>query len=380
MERTRELGASLSVISSPDELLFTGSVLESGLEELLRLLTTALVTVEYDEREVAGRRARMSAQLTMARSRASTRSRETLRGHLFGAHPYARDLPEPADLDAVTATDLCTLHQRRLAPEGSVLVLAGDIDPEHAITMAARVTAGWSWRATAAEDLPSLPSAAPAGVSRLFHRAGSVQSSIRIGGPAVRRDDPRFAALQLANLIYGGYFSSRLVENIREEKGYTYSPRSTIEHGRAGSTLVAEADVATRHTAPALLEMWYELGRLSTMRPTDTELDNARQYAVGSLAMSIASQAGLASTLVTLLGDGLDLEWVRGHPARLAEVTAHDIYHLGIYLLAPNLLAAVVIGDATRCAEPLKAFGPWEVVGIPENEMRPRPGGGERDG
>jgi predicted Zn-dependent peptidase len=370
MERTRGLGASLSVAAGPDDLLFTGSVLASGLEELLTLLATALVTVEYDEREVAVQRARMGNQLTMARSRASTRAREMLRGHLFGAHPYARDLPEPAELAAVTAGDLCALHQRRLVPEGSVLVLVGDVVPERATMMAERVTAGWSWRATAAEDLPSLPSTAPAGVSRLFHRAGSVQSSIRIGGPAVRRNDSRFASLQLANLIYGGYFSSRLVENIREEKGYTYSPRSVIEHSRAGSTLVAEADVATRHTAPALLEMWYELGRLSTMRPADTELDSARHYAVGGLAMSVATQAGLASTLVTLLGDGLDLEWVRGQPARLAQVTAHDIYQLGIHLLAPNLLAAVVIGDATQCAEPLKAFGPWEVVGIAPGEAR----------
>ena len=379
MERTRELGASLSAAANTDEFLFSGSVLASSLEELLTILVSALASPGYNESEVAAQRDRMGTNLTMARSRASTRSRETLRGHLFGTHPYARDLPETADLATVTATDLRTLHERRLVPEGSVLVLVGDLDPERTISMVERVLGAWAWPATAAEELPSLPPVAPAGVSRLFHRPGSVQSSIRIGGPAVRRDDPRLAALQLANLIYGGYFSSRLVENIREAKGYTYSPRSGIEHGAAGSTLVVEADVATRHTAPALLEMWYELGRLSTMRPTDTELDNARHYAAGSLAMSVSTQAGLASTLLTLLGDGLDLDWIRDHPARLEAVTAQDIYHLGIHLLAPNLLAAVVIGDATQCAEPLKAFGPWEVVGITGSDTRPSAGGGEQD-
>lgn len=379
-ERVQDLGASLSAAADPDRFLVAGSVLAASLEELLELLAGALITPQYDEGELAGRKARMIPQLTMARSRASTRSRETLRGHLFGNHPYARELPDAADVGAVTAATLRALHERRLVPAGSILILVGDLDPEQAIMMAERVMSGWSRSAEAADQLPCLPPVAPAGVSRLFHRPGSVQSSIRIGGPGVGRDDPRFAALQLANLIYGGYFSSRLVENIREQKGYTYSPRSGIEHGAAGSTLVAEADVATRHTAPALLEMWYELGRLSTLRPTDEELENARHYAAGTLAMSIATQAGLAGTLTTLLGDGLDLTWVREHPARLARVTARDIYDLGVYLLAPNLLAAVVIGDAAQCAEPLKAFGPWVIVGSSGEPIEDTRKGGDSDG
>jgi predicted Zn-dependent peptidase len=182
-----------------------------------------------------------------------------------------------------------------------------------------------------------------------------------MGGPALRRDDPMYPALQLTNLLYGGFFSSRLVANIREDKGYTYSPRSRIDHATVCSTLVVEADVATEVTAPALLEMWYELGRLSTLPPSAQELDEVRQYANGTLAMSIATQSGLANTLTALVGVGLDLGWVRDHPARLAAVTAADVYEIGVHVLAPLRLAAVVIGDATRAAVPLKAFGPWEV-------------------
>lgn len=360
-EQIQDLGASLSAMADPDQLLISGTVLAGSLEDLLAVLARALRTARYSEREVVAQRARLITRLKMARSRASTRARETLRGHLYGAHPYAFDLPRPADVGLVTAADLRTLHERRVVPDGSVLVLVGDLDPEQALAMSERTMTAWTRREKKADELPDLPSRAPGGASRLFHREGSVQSSIRIGGPALRRDDPRFAALQLANLIYCGYFSSRLVGNIREDKGYTYSPRSSIEHGAAGSTLVVEADVATPLTAPALLEMWYELGRLSTLRPSDAELDDARQYAVGTLAMSIATQAGLANTLITLIGSGLDLGWVREHPGRLARVTARDIYELGVHLLAPNLLAAVVIGDATQCEEPLQAFGPWEV-------------------
>jgi predicted Zn-dependent peptidase len=359
-ELIQDLGASMSAGADCDQFLIAGTVLAGCLEKLLGLLVTALIATRYDEDDVATERARLLTRLQMARSRASTRAREILRGHLFGAHPYARSLPQVAETSQVTAADLTVLHERRLVPGGSALVLVGDIDPGTAVAMAERVMSGWDRQPAASEELPALPATAPAGPSRLFHREGSVQSSIRIGGPALRRDHPEFAALQLANLLYGGYFSGRLIRNIREEKGYTYSPRSKIEHAVAGSTLVAEADVATALTAPALLEMWYELGRLSTLRPSDEELDNARQYATGTLAMSIATQAGLASMLITLIGDGLELDWVREHPRRLALVTAGDIYHHGVHLLAPNRLAAVVIGDASQCEEPLQAFGPWE--------------------
>jgi predicted Zn-dependent peptidase len=78
--------------------------------------------------------------------------------------------------------------------------------------------------------------------------------------------------------------------------------------------------------------------------------------------MSVATMAGLATTLVNLAAVGLDLTWVREHPRRLAEVTARAIYDLGVHLLAPKLLVAVVVGDATQCEEPLQAFGPWTVV------------------
>jgi len=359
-ERLQELGTSVARTTDPDMVLLSAAVHTDQLGELLAVLAQVLTGATYPDDEVAAERERLLQKLRMARSQAGVRARETLHRHLFGEHPYAIDLPELADVAEVTAADLRALHAERVAPAGSILVLVGDLDPAAALDEAVARLAGWTRDAPPAEPLSATPPLV-ADPSVMIHRPGSVQSSIRIGGPALRRDDPKYAALQLTNLLYGGYFSSRLVANIREDKGYTYSPRSRIDHACAGSTLVVEADVATEVTAPALLEMWYELGRLSTLRPTDQELDDVRQYAIGTLAMSISTQAGLANTLVALASVGLGLDWVRDHPARLAEVTATDVYDIGVHILAPCRLAAIVIGDAEQAAEPLKAFGPWEV-------------------
>lgn len=359
-ERAQELGATLTVSADPDHLLISGQVLAPYLDQLLHLLAESLDGASYPDDEVQAELQRLCQRLRVARAQASVQARETLHRHLFDGHPYGRELPDVAEVAQVSADGLRALHADVVVAAGATLVLVGDLEPHEAGQLTAAALAGWTRTAATEPAMPQLPRLA-ADPSLLVHRPGSVQSSIRIGGPALPRDHPRFAALQLANLIYGGYFSSRLVANIREDKGYTYSPRSWIDHGCAGSTLVVEADVATEVTAPALLEMWYELGRLSTLRPTPQELDDVRQYATGTLAMSVATQAGLATTLVLLAAAGLDLQWVSDHPARLAQVNADDIYDMGVHILAPCRLAAVVIGDATETAEPLKAFGPWEV-------------------
>jgi zinc protease len=154
------------------------------------------------------------------------------------------------------------------------------------------------------------------------------------------------------------------VENIREDKGYTYGPHSRISHSAAGSRLVVDADVATGVTAPALLEIWYELGRMATLPAKAEELDNVRQYAVGSLALSIATQAGLASTLSALIGVGLGLDWLREHPRRLAAVTLEETFEAARQYLAPGGMVTVVLGDAATIAGPVAAFGPFESASV----------------
>jgi predicted Zn-dependent peptidase len=166
--------------------------------------------------------------------------------------------------------------------------------------------------------------------------------------------------MSLANVVFGGYFASRLVQNIREDKGYTYSPRSGITHGDRASAVVVEADVATEVTAPALVEIAYELGRVATTPVTAEELDSAAHYTSGILALQTATQSGLASTLEDLLADGLDVSWLRTYPERLARVTTDEVREQAQRHFAPARLATVVVGDASRVQDELAGLA--EVV------------------
>ena len=356
----QSLGGDLSVSSDSDRLIVGGAVLRTGLGALLRLVAEVLETASYPTREVAGERSRLAERLAILRSQPSVLVGEALNSRLYGSHPYARELATPEAVQAVTAAQLRKLHSDRVRPEGSALVLVGDLSPARALDTVESALGGWTGESTA-RSLPPLPPVRPQPLL-LVDRSGSVQASIRLGGPAVRREAPDYPALQLANLAFGGYFSSRLVENIREDKGYTYGPHSRISHSVAGSRLVIDADVATAVTAPALLEIDYELGRMATLPITAEELENVRQYAVGSLALSISTQAGLASTLSALIGVGLGLDWLREHPRRLAAVTLEETFAAARTYLAPSGMLAVVLGEAGEIHDPLATLVPVETA------------------
>ena len=141
-------------------------------------------------------------------------------------------------------------------------------------------------------ELAALPRVT-AGDLLLVHRPGAVQSQLRLSAQAVPRTDPRYPALQLANLAFGGYFSSRLVENIREDKGYTYHARSGIEFTPSGATLLIDADTASEVTAAALWEVRYELGRFGLVPPKESEVDG-RAAVRDRLAADVHVLAGRA--------------------------------------------------------------------------------------
>ncbi len=359
-------GAELAVSSDPDRLLFSTTLLPAGLSAVLGVVAEVLTEAAYPARPVEGERARVAERIAIARSQPAVLARSALAARRYGNHPYAVQLPAPELVGKVSPGALRTLHRDRVLPAGSTLVLVGDLDPEAATDAAAEALAGWT-ASGAAVEAPPVTLQAP-GALELVDRPGAVQSNLRLGGPAPRRTDPELPALRLANMVFGGYFSSRLVENIRERRGYTYSPRSSVDHLAAASSFVVEADVATEVTGPAWLETCYELGRMAELPVSEEEIDAARRYVLGSMALSTSTHAGLASTLSALLGAGLPAEWLTEHQQALAAVTVDEVRQAAARYLAPTALTGVVVGDAERVADALRLLAPVQVTAAAEEE------------
>ncbi|BBH64662.1 peptidase M16 [Actinoplanes sp. OR16] len=348
------VGGSLGAALDPDRLLISGNALADGLDRTLELLAGVLTDATFPAEEVGVERERLVDHIQVALSQPAHLARVALLKRIYDTHPYAVQTPTPDEVRAVEPGALRQLHAERVRPAGATLVLVGDIDPDQAIDVAEKVLGGWTGGAPDGV-IPPIPSI-ETGPLLLVDRPGSVQSSLRLALPGVTRTDPDYAAVTVANLIFGGYFSSRWVENIREDKGYTYGSHSGIEHFVAGSTWSGSAEVATEVTGPSLLETVYELGRIASLPPGEEELEQARRYALGTLRLSMSTQAGLAGLASMYAGFGLRLEHLREHSEALAAVTREEVFAAGAKYLAPSRAVTVVLGDADKIESQLSVL------------------------
>jgi predicted Zn-dependent peptidase len=348
------VGGGLSAGLDPDRLVISGNALAGGLDRTLEILAAVLTDPAYPNEEVATERDRLVDHIQVAQSQPAHLARTALLKRMYGRHPYAVQTPEPEQVRGVRPGQLRALHSDRVSPGGAVLVLVGDINPERAIDAAEKALGGWNGPGRDGA-IPPTPPLEP-GPLLLVDRPGAVQSSLRMALPALPYADPEYAALELANLVFGGYFSSRWTENIREDKGYTYGPHAAIEHFHAGSTLTLAAEVATEVTGPSLLETLYELGRIASLPPGEEELEQARRYALGTLRLRMSTQTGLAGLAGTHANLGLRIDHLIQYSAALTSATREQVAEVATRFLAPSQAVAVVLGDAEKVAAPLAAL------------------------
>ncbi|MGO8877630.1 MAG: M16 family metallopeptidase [Acidimicrobiales bacterium] len=355
-EAVERLGGRLGASHGEDRFVLAASVLAGNLDKLLEILAEVLHGASYPRAEVSADRERLANETLIALSQPEVIADEALRRRLYPGHPYAAGIPRPSALRKVGAGNLRALHRGLLNPRAGRLVLVGDIDTRRAIGRASDILAPWLASAQRVDVRLPPPAGARPGPISLVARPGSVQSNIRLGRSAPSRSDPDWPAAALANLVFGGLFASRLVENLRERHGYTYSPGSAIRHGRAASSLVVEADVATLATAAALVETRYELGRMAVTGVSDGEFDSARRYAVGTFSFLTATQSGLADTLATLSLAGVGPGYLTSYPAAVARTTKAEVEAAARHYFAPATLLTVIVGDADDVAGPLSAI------------------------
>ncbi|MHB8294452.1 MAG: M16 family metallopeptidase [Acidimicrobiales bacterium] len=363
-EQLQRLGATLDVSADPDDLTISGGSLSSSFAAFMDVMAQVVTSPTFPKKEVAIERGRMVEELVVSRSQPATIARHALLSQLYGDHAYSDPLPFPADVERIGAPALERAHASRTSPEGSVLVIVGDLRPDRAIDLAERSFGQWPGQARHPRALRP-PGAAPLGPTLVVDRPGAVQTNIRLAGAAPMRRDSGFPALAMANTIFGGNFTSRLVENLRERRGYTYSPRSAVAEQALVARFVVAADVATEVTAKALLETRYELARMSLEPVSPEELSMASRYLSGVLAISAQTQGGLAATISSLTSSGLSIEFLRDFPKSLAAAAAEAVRVASAAFLAPRDLVTVLVGDASRIVASLEATDHIEVVPLP---------------
>lgn len=371
VEASERLGASLRAEAGWDSTVVGVDVPAERLAAALELLAEVVREPAFPAHEVERLRDQRLNDLLQARADPARRAEEAYLATIYDpASPYARpagglrDTVAGIDADVVATAfaSWCTVQRSALVVGGDLTGLDLPAILEPLLGDLAPTTPAAARPAPTDAGLPDRP------VVRIVHRAGSVQSELRVGHRGVPRSTPDYHALSVMSAILGGLFNSRLNMKLREEKGYTYGAGAGFDLRRYAGPFTARAAVNTEATAPALADLVAELRRVREELPTDAELRAARDYLVGVFPLRFETPGPVVSAVGGLVTYELpDDELERYRPATEA-VTASDVLAAARAHIDLERLAIVLVGDADVVAGDVEALGLGEMEVIRDEE------------
>jgi zinc protease len=349
------MGGSLSAGVSQDYSSLTVRGLAEFAPQLIAVLADVAMNPTLPADEIAIlKQQRLQVVMQQKASPQFVANREFRRA-LFGDHPYARTSETAATLQAIDRAALETFHRTHYRPNNAFLLVVGAVDANAIFATVEKAFGGW---ARGEVPKPAFTAAPPlAGRKVVFiQRPNSVQSSIAMGNFAIKRSDPRWYELALTNTIYGGAFNSRIVRNIREEKGYTYSPSSILTGFADAGFYRFAADVRNEVTGATLTEVFKEIDKLRAEGSAGGELVGAKSYMRGIFPIQTATQNGLALTLNNVYVFGLPKDYPETFSAKIAAITAEQTKAGAATLLGSDNSVIAIVGDYTKVKDQLSAF------------------------
>jgi predicted Zn-dependent peptidase len=211
------------------------------------------------------------------------------------------------------------------------------------------------WARSAAATRPAKPAARSGGFA-LIDRAGAPQSTVMLGLKVADPSHADWVALEVTDSLLGGSFASRITANIREQKGYTYSPYSALDSHPGDARWYEAADVTTNVTGPSLKEIFVEIERLRKEAPSAVELQGIKNNLAGVFVVQNASRSGVLGRLAFVDQHGLGDQYLASYVKRVMAVTPDDVRRIANQYLAPDRMTLVVVGDTKTVQEQV---APW---------------------
>jgi zinc protease len=348
-----EMGGQIAIDASSDFTSVGGVALSDFGPQFVALLADVLTAPSLPAAELPRLRADLLRELSMDKSQPEALAQERFVQTLFPDHPYGRAFPSESALSGYTIEDAQAFYRTNFHAVRAHLYIAGKLEGD--LRRAVEdVFGGWA-AGTPAPDLPARPVKA-----RSFHlidRPGAAQSNLLIGLPVAEPSSSDFIKLDVMNSVLGGSFASRITSNIREEKGYTYSPLSQIGAHPHLAYWLQSADVATDATGPSLHEIFYEIERLRREPPSEEELEGIRNFLAGLFILrNTISPDAIIAQLHFVDSHALDRSYLSTYVRKVMEVEPADVQGMADTYLAPSGMTIVVVGDKARIADQIAPY------------------------
>jgi zinc protease len=367
-EDLRRLGADLGTSAGQDTSAISFAGLSEFAEPLLQLVNELAREASFPEGEFERERRQKLEEVKLERTSPGFLAGERLRKILFGAHPYARVSPSEAQVAAYQREDLQSVYREIYSPENALLMLVGDFDPQAMLKLIEKIFGNWSGKKSPVKEFPA-PLKPQGRHVYLVHNPGSVQTQILAGCHSITRKHPDWIRLGLTNSLYGGAFNSRLVMNIREDKGYTYSPRSGVHPLRQHGYFSVSAAVRNDVVAASLTEIFYEIDKLRSVPVPDAELADAQNYLTGVFSLGLATQDGLLSQFSTVELNELPSDYLETYRDNVRAVSSADLLSTARKYFDSANMQIVVVGDRTQIQDQAALFADLTIFDTQGNRL-----------
>jgi predicted Zn-dependent peptidase len=353
-EAAAGMGGNLAVGANLHETSLTLNVLSEFTPDAVRLIADVARRPDFPATELERVRENLLRNLAVARSQPGPSADVALAAAYYGTdHPYGRLFPTEAQLRGYTLDDIRRFYEANYGARRARLYIAGRFDAAAVRAAIEQAYADW---APGPERLRLPPQPRPGPRVLLVDRPGAPQSTIRLAFPAPVAGTAGDIPMRVSNALLGGSFSSRITTNIREAKGYTYSPFSSTTFNAGEALWAFNADVTTDVTGPAIKEVFHEIRRMQTEAIPEAEAAGMRTYLAGTFVLQNASPAGLINSIATRDFHGLPTNWLDTYVQNVLAVPAAGMQTAVREALPLERMSLVVVGDLAKITPQLKAL------------------------
>ncbi len=343
------MGGEVNVTVNEDQTTISADVLAEFAPQMVTLLAEVVRSPAFPEAELERLKRDLLRQLSVAQTQPQQMAVAAFRKALYGDHPYGRLLPEEAQLAAYTIDDARNFYNNNFGAQRAQVYVAGVFDAD--ATRAAIESAFGDWE-QGPDVLINIPEPVTGKVVLdVVDRPGASQSNIMLGLPTVGPTHEDWIPLSITNTLLGGSFSSRITSNIREDKGYTYSPRSSVSARYHDAYWVQSAAVTTDVTGPALQEIMNEIDNLQENPPPTEELDGIKNFAAGIFVLQNSTRSGIINVLNYLDLQEMPDTYLTDYVSNVFAVTPEQVSEMAATYTREDDMTLAVIGDRSQISE-----------------------------
>jgi len=347
------MGGEINIGVGPDNTTISGSVLSEFGPELIKVMADVVMNPALPASQIERLKGDLKRQLSVQKSQPQSQAIESFNSIIFKEHPYGRSFPTQEMLSSYTIDMAKVFYEKNFGAKRSVLYVVGKFD--EGATQKSIEEAFNAWKEGPEINYPPATPTKSAEVS-MIDRPGAPQTTVILGLPTITPKHEDFVALQVTNSLLGGSFGSRITSNIRENKGYTYSPFSNVQNYKNASVWFEQADVTTEHTGDALQEIAKEVSTLQKEAPPKAELAGIQNYMAGVFVLQNSTPGGIIGQLNFIETHGLSDDYLTNRVKNIHAITPEKVSAIAKDYFKYEDMTLVLVGDKKLLEKQMKAY------------------------